>query len=81
MIEPTDETVRLLTEIRDDQRALLATMSARSDAARQLQERAEAIQERSAKIMNTVQRVMPVALVVITILILYVSWLLFRIMR
>ena len=83
MTEPgsTDDLTRLLTEIRDDQGALLALFSARQEEVRALQARAEALQDRSARMIGTVQRVMPIVLVVVVILIAYVSWLVFRIMR
>jgi hypothetical protein len=43
-----------------------------------LQDRAESIQERSAQLIKTAQRSVPVLLVVVILLIIYVSWLMFR---
>jgi hypothetical protein len=76
-----DAMIRLLTEIRDDQRQLLSVFAARADEARALHAKAEAIQDKSAKLVGSIQRFVPIALFVVIVLIVYVSWLLFRILR
>jgi hypothetical protein len=43
-----------------------------------LQDRAEAIQERSAQLVKRAQRFVPVLLAIVIVLIIYVSWLIFR---
>ena len=78
---------RLLEEIRDDQRTQLERQAealgvqreqaemARTD---KLHDRAEAIQARSSQLVGAARRLVLVAVPVILLLLVYVSWLLFR---
>ena len=76
-----EEMLQVLKEIRDDQRKILELTTTRFEEAHRINAKAEAIQEKSAKIVGSVQKFVPIALIAVTILIVYVSWLLFRIMR
>ena len=44
----------------------------------QIQARAEAIQDRSAQLINRVRRFVPLAMAAIVVIIIYLTWLLFR---
>ena len=76
-----DDTNQILREIRDDQRKLLDVLTARAEETKRLQDRAAQIQDKSAKIVGSMQRFVPIALIVVTTLIVYVTSLLFRVMR
>lgn len=87
-LEKLERIARLLEEIRDGQKIhlerqveTLAIQKEQFQRAQKLQDRAEAIQDRSAQLVGRVHRVMPVALAVVAVLIVYVSWLLFRFYR
>lgn len=86
--EKLERIARLLEEIRDGQKIhlerqveTLAIQKEQFQRAQKLQDRAEAIQDRSAQLVGRVHRVMPVALAMVAVLIVYVSWLLFRFYR
>lgn len=71
------ETLQLLQEIRDNQRALLELGQRHLELVEQqyqrsitLQERAEAIQEKSARLVETGRKTMAVVLPIIALLIL-----------
>jgi len=76
-----EDTNQLLREIRDDQRKLLDVLTARADEQKRLQERAEKIQDKSAMIVGSIQRFVPIALIAVTILIVYATWMFFRATR
>jgi len=76
-----EDTNQLLREIRDDQRKLLDVLTARADEQKRLQERAEKIQDKSAMIVGSSQRFVPIALIAVTILIVYATWMFFRATR
>ena len=87
-----ERLARLLEEVRDNQRIQLERQAEalgmqkeqlrlvlqQHEKAARLQDRAESIQERSAQLIKTAQRSVPVLLVVVILLIIYVSWLMFR---
>ena len=81
MTEPNDALLEVLREIRDDQRKLLDLTISRFDEVHRINARAEAIQDKSARIVGSVQKFVPIALIAVTILIVYLSWLLFRVPR
>jgi hypothetical protein len=83
-----ERIARLLEEIRDGQKIqlerqaeTLGIQKEQFQRAQKLQDQAQAIQDRSAQLVGRVHRVMPVALAVVAVLIVYVSWLLFRFYR
>ncbi len=87
-----DQVVRLLTEIRDSQKAQLARqeeavnlqreqfaiVQKQAERAERLQDRAEQIQEKSAQVVGVARKALFVVLPIIVLLVGYVSWLLFR---
>ena len=84
-----DENVRLLLaalkEISDNQKLQLALqreqcslVQRQAERHEMIQDRAENIQAKSAQIMAVARRTLFVILPIVTLLILYVSWLLFR---
>jgi hypothetical protein len=79
--ERLDRVVRLLEEIRDGQRETLALQREQASKSQTLQARAEALQESSAGLIGRVQKFVPFAMLIVVILIIYVSWLLFRFTR
>ena len=81
MTEPNDGLLEVLREIRDDQRKLLELTISRFDEVHRINAKAEAIQDKSARIVGSVQKFVPIALIAVTILIVYLSWLLFRVPR
>jgi chromosome segregation ATPase len=66
--ERLERIARVLEEIRDGQREALALQREHAQKTQALQARAEALQDRSARL-------------IVVILIIYVSWLLFRFAR
>ena len=81
MTEPNDALLAVLREIRDDQRKILDLTISRFDEVHRINAKAEAIQDKSARIVGSVQKFVPIALIAVTILIAYLSWLLFRVPR
>ena len=79
--ERLERIARLLEELRDGQRETLALQREQSQKTQVLQARAEALQDRSARLIGRVQKFVPFAMVIVGILIVYVSWLLFRFAR
>lgn len=87
------EVVRLLAEIRDNQRLQLerlqeafalqreqfALVQRQAERAEKLQDRAEQLQTRSARMVGTSRRIVALILVAVLALLAYASWLLFRI--
>ena len=87
-----DRVIQLLSEIRDNQktqmlrqaeilglqREHLALMQKQSDRAERLQERAEHLQAKSAELVIKSRKALSVIMPVVLLLIVYVSWLLFR---
>jgi len=90
-----DRIVRLLEEVRDNQRDQLEHQAEslaiqkdqyqaflpQHEKTAQLQQRAEAIQERSARLVGGIQRVFPLALALTLVLIGYITWILLRYLR
>jgi len=90
--QETQQLIRLLEEIRDNQRqqverqaeALLlqreqfALVQRQQERAERIQDRAEQIQTKSAQIVAVSRKATFVILPILIVLILYVSWLLFR---
>lgn len=84
-----DENARLLftalKEIGDNQKQLLALqreqlafIQTQADRQERIQNRAESIQAKGAQIMAVARRTLFVILPIVTLLIIYVSWLLLR---
>jgi hypothetical protein len=76
-----DELARitaLLEQIRDNQAEQLEIVRKQADRAERIQERAEELQARSAGIVTTARRSLAVVLPVVFLLIVYLSWLIFR---
>jgi uncharacterized membrane protein (DUF106 family) len=86
-MEP-DETARLLAlleQIRDNQAASLVMQKEQFELFRRqaerierIQDRAEDLQTRGVGIMNTAKRTLAFVLPIVIVLILYLSWLIFR---
>jgi hypothetical protein len=90
-----DALRRVLEEIRDDQRKLLAQneqllditrgeleiVKRQHDRVSKIQDRAEAIQSRSEGLVGVARKAFYVIIPVLIALLGYVSWLLFRLMR
>jgi hypothetical protein len=70
--------VSLLEQIRDNQAAQLELVRRQAERAERIQDRAEELQVRSAGIMKTARRSLAVVLPVVFLLVLYLSWLIFR---
>ncbi|HLN97418.1 MAG TPA: hypothetical protein VK208_02950 [Pyrinomonadaceae bacterium] len=93
--EEFEQIKRLLGEITDNQKAQLELHAEslsiqkqqfqvfveQQEKTQRIQERAEAIQERSAQILNFARRFFPFVLAAIVLLLGYVTWLLWRILR
>ena len=83
-----NDTARLmavLEQIRDNQAAALAMQKEQFELVRRqverterIQDRAEELQERGMGIMKTARRSLAIVLPIVFLLILYLSWLLFR---
>ena len=87
-----DRIVALLEQIRDNQAVQLARQAEalalqkeqfeifrrQADRAEKLQDRAEELQDRGMGIMKTARRSLAFVLPVVIILIIYLSWLIFR---
>jgi hypothetical protein len=70
--------VSLLEQIRDNQAAQLELIRRQAERAERIQDRAEELQVRSAGIVKAARRSLAVVLPVVFLLILYLSWLIFR---
>ncbi len=70
--------IALLEQIRDNQSEALAMQKAQFERAERINDRAEEIQARSMGIMKTARRSLAFVLPVVILLILYLSWLIFR---
>jgi uncharacterized membrane protein (DUF106 family) len=83
-----DESVRiaaLLEQIRDNQAAQLALhkeqyelVRRQAERAERIQDRAEDLQARGMGIMTTARRSLAIVLPIVILLIVYLSWLIFR---
>jgi hypothetical protein len=76
-----DELARitaLLEQIRDSQAEQLEIVRKQAERAERIQDRAEELQARSAGIVTTARRSLAVVLPVVFLLIVYLSWLIFR---
>ncbi|MGH8203047.1 MAG: hypothetical protein ACREST_00470 [Steroidobacteraceae bacterium] len=76
-----DDVVRiasLLEQIRDNQAEQLALVKRQLERAERIQDRAEELQAKSAGIMSTARRSLAIILPVVVLLIVYLSWLIFR---
>ena len=81
----TARLVALLEQVRDNQTAALAMQKEQFELVRRqverterIQERAEELQEKGMGIMKTARRSLAFVLPVVIILIIYLSWLIFR---
>jgi uncharacterized membrane protein (DUF106 family) len=70
--------VELLEQIRDNQAAQLELSRRLAERTERIQDRAEDLQERGMGIMKTARRSLAIVLPVVILLIIYLSWLLFR---
>jgi len=70
--------VELLEQIRDNQATQLELVRRQFERAERLQDRAEELQARGMGIMKTARRSIAIVLPVVILLIIYLSWLLFR---
>ena len=68
----------LLEQIRDNQAETLALVKRQAERAERIQDRAEELQAKSAGIVKTARRSLAVILPIVIVLIVYLSWLLFR---
>ena len=83
--DDTARTLALLEQIRDNQAAALALQKEQFELFRRqvernerIQDRAEELQARSAGIMTTARRSLAIVLPIVFVLIVYLSWLIFR---
>ena len=93
--EKLERIARLLEEVRDNQKVHLERQAEslslqkeqfqilvkQHDKAKQIQDRAEAIQDKSAQLINRVRRFVPLAMAVVVVIIVYLTWLLLRYSR
>ncbi|MBZ5544573.1 MAG: hypothetical protein LAO07_12975 [Acidobacteriia bacterium] len=93
--EKLERIAQLLEEVRDNQKAQLERQAEslslqeeqfqiflkQHEKTAQIQDRAEAIQEKSSQLINRVRRFVPLAMVVIVVIIIYLTWLLLRYSR
>ena len=93
--ESLEKIARLLEEVRDNQKVQIERQAEslaiqkeqyqvflkQHEKTARIQERAEAIQEKSSNLVNRIQRFVPFAIAAVFILILYLTWLLFRLYR
>jgi uncharacterized membrane protein (DUF106 family) len=70
--------VELLEQIRDNQAAQLEIAQRLAERTERIQDRAEDLQARGMGIMKTARRSLAIVLPVVILLIIYLSWLLFR---
>ena len=70
--------VELLEQIRDNQTALVDIARRQAERTDRIQDRAEQLQDRSAGIIKTARGTLYFVLPVVILLVLYLSWLLFR---
>jgi uncharacterized membrane protein (DUF106 family) len=68
----------LLEQIRDDQNAQLELMRRQAERTERIQDRAEELQAKSAGMVTTARRSLAFLLPLVILLIVYVSWLIFR---
>ena len=94
-MERLELIARLLEEVRDNQKVQIERQAEslaiqkeqyqiflkQHEKTAKIQERAEAIQDKSANLVNKIQRFVPFAIAVVFVLILYLTWLLFRVFR
>ncbi|MDP9199927.1 MAG: hypothetical protein M3O07_12035 [Pseudomonadota bacterium] len=83
--DDTARTLALLEQIRANQAAALALQKEQFELFRRqverterIQDRAEELQARSAGIMTTARRSLAIVLPIVIVLIVYLSWLIFR---
>lgn len=88
----SQKVVRLLEEIRNNQNVQLerqlealaiqreqfAIFQRQADRAERIQEKAEKLQDRSAQMVGGARKVLSVVLPIIIVLVIYLSWLIFR---
>lgn len=68
----------LLEQIRDNQVAQLELVKRQAERTERIQDRAEELQAKSAGIVTTARRSLAFLLPLVILLIVYVSWLIFR---
>jgi uncharacterized membrane protein (DUF106 family) len=84
----TNDSVRIVTlleQVRDNQAAMLALQKEQFELVRRqverterIQDRAEELQARGMGIMTTARRSLAIVLPIVIVLIVYLSWLIFR---
>lgn len=93
--ERLEKIARLLEEVRDNQKVQIDRQAEslalqkeqyqvflkQHEKTSRIQERAEAIQEKSSNLVNRIQRFVPFAIAAVFVLVLYLTWLLFRLYR
>jgi uncharacterized membrane protein (DUF106 family) len=91
-MQPNEEMLSVLQQIRNDQQALLDGQKEslklqreqfemariQFERAEKLQDRAEQLQDRGSHMMQTARRVLAVILPIVIALVIYLSWLIFR---
>ncbi|MGH8129836.1 MAG: hypothetical protein ACRES3_03160 [Steroidobacteraceae bacterium] len=86
-MDPNDSAriVTLLEQVRDNQAAMLALQKEQFELVRRqverterIQDRAEELQARGMGIMKTARRSLAIVLPIVILLIVYLSWLIFR---
>ena len=70
--------VQLLEQIRDNQTATLEIVRRQAERTDRIQDRAEELQARGMGIMTTARRSLAIVLPIVILLIVYLSWLIFR---
>jgi hypothetical protein len=70
--------VTLLEQIRDNQVAQLELIKRQAERTERIQDRAEELQAKSAGIVTTARRSLAIVLPLVVLLIVYLSWLIFR---
>jgi len=70
--------IHVLEEIRDNQREQFAMAQKQNERAERIQDRAERIQAKSSQLVDGSRKAMVAILPILTVLIIYVSWLIFH---
>jgi hypothetical protein len=73
-----DRIATLLEQIRDNQLAQLELVKRQAERTERIQDRAEELQAKSAGMVTTARRSLAFLLPLVILLIVYVSWLIFR---
>ena len=76
--DDADRIATLLEQIRDNQLAQLELVKRQAERTERIQDRAEELQAKSAGMVTTARRSLALLLPLVILLIVYVSWLIFR---